>query len=525
MELGAIPTQVMRLGRVAKRGGLLTARPDRLARAGVVLRRFGPTLAGASGAAAILHPDRPGIIDEDRTITFADLDARSNALAHALEEIGVARGTTVGLLARNHHGFVESTIALAKLGAHIVMLNTSMAGPQLREACANEGVTVVIHDDEFTDLFPDADLQLVATSTLDDTIDKHSTAPLAPPEKHGRIVILTSGTTGTPKGARRPAVPPAASTLGTLDSIPYQSGEPMVIAAPMFHSWGFAHLTIALAVGDTMVLQARFDPEATVAAIAQHRARVLAAVPVMLRRILDVPSDKRAKYDTSSLRLVPLSGSAIPAGLAEEFMDAFGDVIYNLYGSTEAGAVTVATPSDLRSAPGTAGRPPAGVELRILGPDGAAARQGATGSIAVRSALVFDGYTGGDNKPFVDGFMRTGDTGHLDADGRLFVDGRDDEMIVSGGEKVYPREVEDLLSKHAAIHEAAVIGVPDDEFGHRLRAFVVLAPGTDAAALDEDAVRDHVRTHLARYKVPRDVVFLPELPRNATGKVLKRELH
>jgi fatty-acyl-CoA synthase len=202
-------------------------------------------------------------------------------------------------------------------------------------------------------------------------------------------------------------------------------------------------------------------------------------------------------------------------------MDVFGDVVYNLYGSTEVAWATIATPEDLRAAPGTAGRPPLGTVVKLLDGDGHEVKPGDGGRIFVANELVFEGYTGGGSKEIVGGLMSTGDVGHFDAGGRLFVDGRDDEMIVSGGENVFPREVEDLLADHEQVEEAAVIGVDDDEFGQRLKAFVVPRNG---AALSADMVKGYVKENLARYKVPREVVFLEELPRNATGKVLKREL-
>jgi len=223
----------------------------------------------------------------------------------------------------------------------------------------------------------------------------------------------------------------------------------------------------------------------------------------------------------SSLRIVALSGSALPGELATRAMDALGDVVYNLYGSTEVAWATIATPEDLRAAPGTAGRPPLGTVVRLMDGEGREVPAGGTGRIFVGNEMMFEGYTGGGGKEIIGGLMSTGDVGRFDADGRLFVEGRDDEMIVSGGENVFPREVEDLLADHPDVEEVAVVGVPDDEFGQRLRAYVVARNG---AALDEDTVKRHVRENLARYKVPREVVFMDELPRNATGKVLKREL-
>jgi fatty-acyl-CoA synthase len=202
-------------------------------------------------------------------------------------------------------------------------------------------------------------------------------------------------------------------------------------------------------------------------------------------------------------------------------MDQFGDNLYNLYGSTEVAYATIAGPEDLREAPGTAGRPPRGTIVRLYDEDDNEVGEGETGRIFVGNDMAFEGYTGGGGKDEIDGLLSSGDVGHFDEDGRLFIDGRDDEMIVSGGENVFPREVEDLLSDHDAVVEAAVIGVEDEEFGQRLKAFVVLADGKN---IGEDEVKGHVKENLAGYKTPREVEFIDELPRNATGKVVKREL-
>jgi acyl-coenzyme A synthetase/AMP-(fatty) acid ligase len=269
------------------------------------------------------------------------------------------------------------------------------------------------------------------------------------------------------------------------------------------------------------VLRRRFDPEETLRAVSQHRASALAVVPVMLQRILELGEHTLARYDASSLRVIAASGSALPGELATRTMNTFGDVLYNLYGSTEVAWATIATPEDLRAAPGTAGCPPLGTIVKLLSPDGHEARSGESGRIFVANEMMFDGYTGGGGKEIIEGLMSTGDVGHFDSEGRLFVDGRDDEMIVSGGENVFPREVEDLLANHPEIEEAAVVGVADEQFGQRLKAFVVRR---DGAELNAQAVQDYVKTNLARFKAPREVVFLSELPRNATGKVLKREL-
>jgi fatty-acyl-CoA synthase len=335
-------------------------------------------------------------------------------------------------------------------------------------------------------------------------------------------VILTSGTTGTPRGASRHQPRSLDPAAAFFSRIPLRARETTLIAAPLFHSWGYGHFTMGLALSSTLVLQRRFEPEATLAAIATWRPSALVVVPIMLTRILELGPETISRYDTSSLRVIAVSGSALPGELALHVMDTFGDILYNLYGTTEVAWATIASPAQLRAAPGTAGTPPYGTQVSLFDEQGAPVTEpGQTGRIFARNEMVMDGYTSGDGKAMIDGLIATGDVGYLDTAGRLFVSGRDDDMIVSGGENVFPREVEDLLAEHPEVDDVAVIGVPDDHFGQRLRAFVVRSAGSQ---LSEDAVRDHVRDNLARFKVPRDVVFVDVLPRNATGKILKREL-
>jgi len=241
-----------------------------------------------------------------------------------------------------------------------------------------------------------------------------------------------------------------------------------------------------------------------------------------MQRILQLDEQKLGEYELPTLRVTAASGSALPGELATKWMDHFGDNLYNLYGSTEVAWATIATPDDLRAAPGTAGKPPRGTVVRIVDSEGQGeVAAGETGRVFVGNDMAFEGYTGGGGKDEYEGLLSSGDVGHFDEHGRLFIDGRDDEMIVSGGENVFPREVEDLLSGHQAVKEVAVVGVDDDDFGQRLKAFVVL---TDSDSVDEDEIKAYVKKNLARFKVPREVEFLDSLPRNATGKILKREL-
>jgi len=520
---------------LAKSGMVAPERPDRALRALVALQRWGATPAAGYAANAARSPDRPAIHDDLGTLTFAEVDARTNALARGLRERGVGAGDGVAVLCRNHRGFIEAAIACSKLGANAICMNTGFAGPQIAEVCRREGLAALVYDEEFAETVKEAAAALAAFvawhqdglapaehATLDDLIAGHSSAGLKPPSESGRIVILTSGTTGLPKGAARQEPGSIAAFAPLFDKIPLRARRTTLIAAPLFHTWGFGHFAFSLALGSTLVLQRRFDPEQTLAAIAHHRPHTLVVVPVMLQRMLDqVPAERIRSYDTSSLEVIAVSGSALPGELALRVMDVFGDVLYNLYGSTEVAWATVAGPRDLRAAPGTAGTPPRGTVVRLYDEHDRPVARGETGRIFVGNEMVFDGYTGGGTKASIDGLLSSGDVGYFDEAGRLFVSGRDDDMIVSGGENVFPREIEDLLAEHPAIEEAALIGVEDEQFGQRLRAFVVLRPGEELTA---EAVREYVRENLARFKVPRDVAFLDVLPRNAAGKVLKTEL-
>ena len=518
---------------LARVGVLRPHRPDRLVRTGLALLRWGPTPAAGYMASTARFPDEVAIIDDSGTLTFREVHERSNALAHALAAEGIGVGDGVAIMCRNHRGFIEATIAASKLGANAIFLNTAFSGPQLADVARREDPRVVVYDEEFEEVLEEAAegrLRVVAwhepdgdraVRTLDDIVLDGDRSDLKPPSSRGKAILLTSGTTGTPKGASRsqPRSLDPAATL--LSRIPLHAREKTMIAAPLFHTWGFAHFTLGMSLSSTVVLRRRFEPEAILSLTARHECSALVVVPVMLQRLLDLDDEVLRRYDLSKLRVVPVSGSALPSALARRWMDLFGENLYNLYGSTEIAWATIATPEDLRRAPGTAGKAPRGTIVRIYDDQGQPVPPGTTGRIFVGNEMQFEGYTGGGGKDLIDGLMSAGDVGHFDAEGRLFIDGRDDDMIVSGGENVIPGEVEDLLDGHEAIAEVTVFGVADEEFGERLAAVVVRRPGAD---LDADDVRGFVKDNLASYKVPRDVEFVDELPRTATGKVLKRVL-
>src|SRR4051812_6772655 len=533
---GQVSTKLFTLKTLADAGIISPTRPDRLLGLANAVLRWGPTPAAGYSVAAARYPDEPAVIDELGTLTFRQVHERTNALAHALSDAGLGEGDGVGLMARNHRGFVDALVACSKLGCHVLFLNTAFSGPQLTDVVRRERPKALIYDEEFAAVLKDAgrrrkrfvawhddvDAPRAKDPALEALIASGDRSDVVPPAARGRATILTSGTTGTPKGAARSQPKNLDPVAALLSVIPLHAREPTMIAAPMFHSWGFAHFTLGLALSSTLVMRRKFDPEATLSVTAQHECTALVVVPVMLQRILELPDETLTRYDLSSLKAVPVSGSALPPSLSERWMDLFGENLYNLYGSTEVAWATIASPADLRAAPGTAGRPPRGTVVRLYDEDGGpVGSPGATGRIFVGNDVQFEGYTGGGGKDEIEGLLSSGDVGHFDPDGRLFIDGRDDDMIVSGGENVFPAEVEDLLSGHAAIADVAVFGVDDEEFGQRLKAVVVLR---DGRTLSEDEVKQAVKANLAAYKVPREVEFTDELPRTSTGKVLKRQL-
>ncbi|WP_026360024.1 acyl-CoA synthetase [Amycolatopsis nigrescens] len=534
-ELASKVTETVRSIEVMWQAGLIPfPRLDEGVRSLQAVRKYGP-FAGATHIAARKDPRAIGIVDERGPLTFKQLDLRSNALARAWSERGIEPGSVIAALCRDHRGLVITMLAAGKLGARLLLMNTGFAKPQLADVAAREQVRALVHDAEFTSLLDavpgDVDRYLAwvdgeiprdeAVPILDELIASTDDRQLAAPDKPGGFVLLTSGTTGTPKGAPRPHTSPLHSAQ-FLDRVPLRSGESTYMAAPLFHGTGLSQFILSFALGSKVVMRRKFKPEEALRGVEEHRCTALVLVPTMLQRIVDLGPEVLARYDTSSLRIVFVAGSALSPDLGNRATEAFGDVVHNLYGSTEVAVATVATPEDWRKAPGTVGRAPVGCKVALYDDKGDRITEpNVTGRVFVGSGLSFGGYTDGRHKELIDGLLSSGDVGHFDSDGLLFIDGRDDEMIVSGGENVFPIEVENLLVERQDVLEAAVVGVPDEEFGQRLKAFVVPA---DGAELDADTVREYVRANLARYKVPREVEFLDELPRNATGKVLRNKL-
>ncbi|HET6706704.1 AMP-binding protein [Amycolatopsis sp.] len=523
----------LRTTSILLRAGVLSAgRPDKLARQLNSLAQWGATVAGGYQAAAARVPDELALHDERSVRTFRQVQERSDRLANALSDLGVVERDRIALMCRNHSAMIESFVAASKLGADVILLNTGLSAASVKDVIAEHQPSAVLADDEFAQTianvpgdfaristWPDAD---AGYPTVDELIHAAPADRPKPVDRPGRLIVLTSGTTGTPKGARRPTPKGLGTAAAILDRIPLRAGDRLLVAAPLFHTWGLAAMQIGMALRSSLALIRKFDAEETLRTIAEQKCDALFAVPIMLQRIMDLPERVRARYDLSSLRIVASSGSALSGSFVTQFMDTFGDILYNFYGSTEVSWASIADPADLRAAPTTAGRCPLGTRLAILDEERKPVPPGGEGQIFVGNDMLFEGYTSGTDPARAADMMASGDVGYLDAAGRLFVTGRADEMIVSGGENVFPRPVEEALVALPGVHDAAVVGVADAEWGQRLAAYVVPRRG---ASLHAEDIRQYIHHRLARFAVPRDVYFVPDLPRNATGKILKRLLH
>lgn len=466
-------------------------------------------------------PKRAAIIDDDGVLSYRELQFETESLAHELSADGVGPGQAVGVMCRNGRGFVEAVFAAALVGADVVLVNTDFRIDALAAALNAHQITMMVADDEFAERVQAADESVAIVDPA--TVKAHQGDSRPDVAAPGRMILLTSGTTGKPKGV--PRTPQMRSAVGVwvtiLDRTRLRIGSRISVAMPMFHGLGLGMLMLTVALGGTVLTHRHFDAEAALAQASLHRADAFTAVPVVLARILDLPQRVRARNPVRYLRVVLCSGDRLDPTLGQRFMDAYGDVLYNGYGSTEVGIGALATPADLRDAPETVGKPVAGCPVRIFDKHGRPVGPRVTGRIFVGGGLASEGHTGGGTKAVVDHMTSTGDMGYLDNAGRLFIVGREDDMIISGGENVYPRAVENALAEHPDVAENAVIGVPDERFGHRLAAFVVLQPESD---IDMPALREYLKGKVSRFEQPRDIHIVNSIPRNPAGKVLRKEL-
>ncbi|CAM3590975.1 AMP-binding protein [Smaragdicoccus niigatensis] len=527
-----IPTRLTRLRdeiaavEVLRRAGIVPTDPRALVAGGRAIVQLGP-LGGLPAFCAAGHGDRVAIIDDRGEVTFAEFARRTHQLAYALRAQLSPSRPGVGILCRNHSESVIALFAANAIGARVVLLNSDFSRQQVADVAARERLECLLYDEEFgaaAEGFAGkrwctwwADVEpLHSTKRLRAAYP--STLPPRPAQR-AALVILTSGSTGTPKGAPRDNMNTALLPAGLLRKIPLRPNDRILLSAPIFHGWGLSIATLALVLGATLVLHRRFDPARAVRDLEAHECTVFIAVPTMLRRVLAL-EEEVARADLRALRIVASGGARLDPSVVSGVTDAFGQVLHNLYGSTEAAYITIATPEDLAVSPDSAGRPTPGTTVRILDGDDKPVAVGATGRILVRTPTQIDKYTDGTAKSRADGFLDTGDVGHLDAAGALHVTGRSDGMIVSGGENVFPEEVEQALLAHPHIADAAVTPVNDPDFGQRLRAYIV--PADDSLAVDD--VREYLGARLSRSRMPRDVIFVPDLPRGSSGKVLRRTL-
>ncbi len=485
---------------------------------------------------------RPAFVWRGRTIDFATVDDRVDRLAAGLRRRGLKRRDAVALMLRNRPEFFEIEGAMARLGGSSVSVSWRSTAAELRYLLDHSGAKAIFFERDLADVVAEAvrELPAIARDRLiavdgdapgmvryDDVLDaaKNPSAD----EEDGAVVIYTSGTTGRPKGAvRRFGAGQVLGFAAFLERVPMRRSDRHLCVCPLYHSTGLGFASMSLMVGGAVVLEPEFEPLSFLRTVERERITTTALVPTMLHRLMALDRDVIRGHSTRSLRVMACGGAQLPAPLARRALDAFGDVLYNFYGATETGLVTVATPDDLRALPGTIGRALHGVSIRLLDAEGAVVPTGEVGELYARSTMLVEGYhadSDATRSSMRDGHFSVGDLATVDEAGRYMIVGRRRDMVISGGVNVYPAEVEGIIDAHPSVAQSAVIGVPDDEWGERLRAFVVLRDRvTEEPRAVAQELRQWCRGRASGAKVPREWVFVEALPSNPTGKVLKREL-
>jgi fatty-acyl-CoA synthase len=506
---------------------------------------LGPHLAVMFHAAA--HPDKEALVEYGehgvRRLTWGELDATINRLAHALVSRGARGGTRVALMLPNGIEYLIAQQALARLGATAVQIGYRLKPAEIAYILSNSEPTVTLVYAEFLTAMRDARTQAKISGPMivvggngdlsrdDSDWDRALAAasPELPPRTKGGdgggVIVYTSGTTGKPKGANRAWKSTGFESVADMMlQVGMRADDRHLVVCPLYHSAAPAFVAIMLSLGATVVLMNHFDPEGALDIIQRERITCSLMVPTMLIRMSNLPKETLAKYDTKSLRWLMSAAAPLTTEAARRFMEAFGPVLWNFYGATETGLVTLAGPHDHVNRAGTIGRALRGNQIRLLDDAGHEVPRGQIGELYARNSTLISGYHNNDeatNSAQREGFFSVGDMGRIDAEGYYYLESRKHDMVISGGVNIYPREIEDHLNTHPAILEAAVIGVPDPEWGETLRAFIVLR---GSELITEAEVIDFCRQGLADFKRPRKVTFLIELPRNPTGKILKREL-
>ena len=502
---------------------------------------------------AAAHPDKEALVEYGergvRRLTWGELDATINRLAHALVSRGVKGGSRIALMLPNCIEYLIAQQALARIGATAVQIGYRSKPGEIAYILQNaEPVATIVHGDyraamdEARAQTKHGGPQIVvggsvngrstsATSPDATEWDRAlaSASPEMPPRTRGGdgggVIVYTSGTTGKPKGANRSWKKTGFESVADMIlQVGMNASDRHLVVCPLYHSAAPAFVAIMMSLGATTVLMTHFDPEGALDIITKERITCSLMVPTMIIRISNLPAETIRKYDHSSLRWLMSAAAPLTTEAARRFMDIFGPKLWNFYGATETGLVTLAGPHDHVSRAGTIGRALRGNEIRLLDDHGSQVKPGDIGELYARNSTLMSGYHNNDeatNSAQREGFYSVGDMGRVDKQGYYYLESRKHDMVISGGVNIYPREIEDHLNTHPAILEAAVVGVPDPEWGETLRAFIVLRTGQQVS---ETEVIDYCRRGLADFKRPRKVTFLEELPRNPTGKILKREL-
>ena len=493
------------------------------------------------------QPDKECIVDGTRRITWGEFDAQINQLCHALAARDLRAGDRVAVMMPNGADTLIAQQALLRVGAVAAQIGYRLKAAEVAYILETAEPKVILCHAEYQDVIAEARDQARSNAAVivlearhgirvgfDRWEDATAGQPTDRPPKvvpgdqdggGGGVIVYTSGTTGKPKGASRSWKQTGLDAVADMMlQVGISHDDRHLVLCPLYHSAAPAFVAIMFSLGGTCVLTSHFDAEQTLAIIERERITCTLVVPTMLVRITALPPEVRRKYDTSSLRWIMSAAAPLATETARRVHEQFGPVLWNFYGATETGIVTLAGPADHLARPGTVGRPLRGNQVRVLGDDGAPVTPGEVGELYARNSMLIAGYhknPDATKASMRDGFFSVGDLARVDGDGYYYLESRKHDMVISGGVNIYPREIEDHLHTHPSILEAAVVGVPDAEWGESLRAYVVVRAG---CALAEPEVIEFCRAGLADYKRPRTVVFIDELPRNPTGKVLKREL-
>jgi fatty-acyl-CoA synthase len=544
-EIAQIPDRARTFARVATQSGMLFDFSLAGLRFGLgALSKGGRNPSLIFALHGVNNPNKPAIIWRDRTLTYLELDDRMNRAAAGLQHRGFRRNTSVVIMMRNRPEFLEVQAGAGRLGAAAVSVSWRSTAAELVYLAQHCGAKAIVFEADLWHVVEQAKKSLPQIAARD-FIAVGGDAPgcgryeddfLARPgaaithtdgnvEEDASVVIYTSGTTGKPKGAVRKFPKDAMhASMQFIGETPMRSDDVHLVTCPLYHSTAFGFLAWNALLGGTAVLMDEFKPELFLELVDRHAVTTTAVVPTILHRVMALDPSILAKHDVRSMRGIFTVGAPLPGPLGTQLMDHFGDVLFNCYGATETGLVTMAKPADLRAAPGCIGKALPGNEIRLLDDRGVDVAPGEVGELYVRNKMLVAGYhndTESTRQSMKDGFFSVGDLARRDRDGRFFIEGRKRDMIISGGVNVYPAEVEGVLEANPEVAEVAVVGVEDPEWGERVRAFVVRRPGS---TVDDGALKLWCRERLGGAKVPRDFVFLDALPRNPTGKVLKREL-